>query len=82
MQIMRDSYGFTSRQSCSTFDCYKRSLELNGFIENVSNSLGKPGFYMKLYDIPEDLSSTECTKRAYNNNPICRNKTSIFEEII
>ena len=44
----------------NTIDQYRRVFEANNIIVKI-----KPGIYMKLHDIPEDITYTELVERAY-----------------
>ena len=57
----------------STIDVYKRCSELHGVIGTTGR-----GVYIKLKDIPIDISSTEFRERAYTD-PIYRSNPSIFD---
>ena len=57
----------------STIDVYKRCSELHGIISTTGR-----GTYIKLRDIPINMSSTEFRERAYTD-PIYRSKPSIFD---
>lgn len=71
--ILSHVYGGKHPLTCLTIDVYKRCTELNGIISTAGR-----GMYIKLRDIPVDMSSTEFRERAYTD-PIYRSKPSIFD---
>ena len=73
--------------SKNTIDQYRRVFEANNIIFKI-----KPGIYMKLYDIPEDITYTELVERAYGKrvgtrttrteaNPLYSSSQSIFDAL-
>lgn len=62
--LINEFYGtdIIRRLQFTSIDVYKRCSELNGIIEVLDR-----GTYMKVNNIPEDISSIEFKSRAYYN---------------
>lgn len=62
--LINEFYGtdIIRRLQFNSIDVYKRCSELNGVIEVLDR-----GTYMKLNNIPEDISSVDFKYRAYEN---------------
>ena len=74
-ELIEKIYNESDKVRCYTrIDVLRRQLELNGFI----NKTNKSGVFIKLHDIPIDLTTNELYLRAYND-PIIKNQGSIFD---